>query len=272
MYSFSFIINYIYYILKLECVFMKRRYIIVIFLVTFLILNAQAARVYGTIYEWSDLENPLKNVIVEVDRNSTRVQYNISSDGTYSFEVSPGSYLIKAKYYNNNILEFSGEETFQIDRPEESQNLDLIIFPPTDPESEYLGDINLTGELDNNEPGYANLILIIVVIASIISIILFFIWKKKRVPGISGEPVSLAHENTEEKNVNEKRELPDDLRELYDIILRKGGRTSQKDLRKEVKYGEAKVSLMVTDLEDRGLIRKIKKGRSNIIIAETKNN
>jgi len=65
-------------------------------------------------------------------------------------------------------------------------------------------------------------------------------------------------------------ELPDDLRELYDIILKKGGRTTQKDLRKEVIYGEAKVSLMIADLEDRGLIKKIKRGRSNIIIAENK--
>jgi uncharacterized membrane protein len=71
----------------------------------------------------------------------------------------------------------------------------------------------------------------------------------------------------ERKNI----ELPDDLKELYDIILKKGGRTTQKDLRKEVIYGEAKVSLMIADLEDRGLIKKIKKGRSNIIIAEIKN-
>jgi len=47
-------------------------------------------------------------------------------------------------------------------------------------------------------------------------------------------------------------ELPDDLKELYDIILKKGGRITQKDLRKEVIYGEAKVSLMIADLEDRG--------------------
>ncbi len=33
-------------------------------------------------------------------------------------------------------------------------------------------------------------------------------------------------------------------------------------------YSEAKVSLMLDDLENKGLIKKIKKGRSNIIIAE----
>lgn len=41
-------------------------------------------------------------------------------------------------------------------------------------------------------------------------------------------------------------------------------------MRKEVKFGEAKVSLMLADLEDRGMIKKIKRGRSNIIIAEVK--
>ncbi len=75
-------------------------------------------------------------------------------------------------------------------------------------------------------------------------------------------------EKLEKKEESSRIELPDDLKELYDIILKKGGRITQKDLRKEVIYGEAKVSLMIADLEDRGLIKKIKKGRSNIIIAE----
>ena len=35
-----------------------------------------------------------------------------------------------------------------------------------------------------------------------------------------------------------------------------------------MKFPEAKVSLMLDDLEDRGLIKKIKKGRSNVVIAE----
>lgn len=246
--------------------FTRRGLILAIFLITGLIFSAQAAKVYGSIYDFSDFEKPLNNVIVEIEENSTREQYKVSGDGTYFFNVSPGRYVIKAKFYNeNNILEFSGEEKLNISQPDESRNLDLILFPPIDSEFEYLGDINLTGEIETNETDYMNYIIIILTALIIISIILFYIRKKKQ------KGISKTDEPPEEKAVkNISDKLPDDLRELYDIILKKGGRTTQKDLRKEVIYGEAKVSLMIADLEDRGLIKKIKKGRSNIIIAENK--
>ncbi len=60
--------------------------------------------------------------------------------------------------------------------------------------------------------------------------------------------------------------LPDDLREVLRIIEKGGGRITQLDLRKGLPYSEAKVSLMVTDLESRGIVKKIKKGRGNVII------
>jgi len=259
-------------------VYSKRRFIFVIILIASLILNAQAAKVYGTVYEWSDFNTPLKNTIVEIEENHTRLQYKIAGDGTYSFDISPGNYIIKAKYYNNNILEFSGEEKLQIDKPDESRNLDLLLFPPTDSEYEYLGDINLTSEIDAKESGLTETDFIIIMLAGlfIFLIILFYIRKRKKMTVIPGEvePSTETSGNkivTNESNNKELHdELPDDLKELYEIILKKGGRTTQKELRKEVIYGEAKVSLMIADLEDRGLIKKIKRGRSNIIIAENK--
>jgi uncharacterized membrane protein len=59
--------------------------------------------------------------------------------------------------------------------------------------------------------------------------------------------------------------LPQDLKEVLGIITQSGGRLTQKELRKKLGYSEAKISLMVADLEDRGLVKKIKKGRGNII-------
>lgn len=247
-----------------------RSFILLIVIVASLVMSAQAAKVYGSIYEWSDLEKPLKNVIVEIEVNETREQYKISSDGIYSFDIAPGIYVLKAKYYINNILEFSGEEKMQIDKPEESRNLDLILFPPTDSDYEYLGDINLTGELEPKEPDVANYIAVIIVVLLIALIFLFFLLKKKRNPVIpeQEEIPSEPPANTAKPIENKTIDLPDDLHELYDLILKKGGRTTQKEIRKDAKYGEAKVSLMLADLEDRGLVKKIRKGRSNIIIAE----
>jgi uncharacterized membrane protein len=261
-------------------VFAARRFILLIIIVASLVMGAQAAKVYGSIYEWSDLEKPLKNVIVEVEENATRVQYKVSSDGAYSFDIAPGSYVLRAKYYINNILEFSGEENLQIDKPDDSRNLDLLLFPLTDQDYEYLGDINLTGELETNEQDITNYISIIFVILFIVlifgALIFHFLGKKRMMksdillPVIpeSDEFPPEPPENTVKPIENKTGELPDDLQELYDMILKKGGRTTQKEIRKDSKYGEAKVSLMLADLEDRGFVKKIKKGRSNIIIAE----
>jgi uncharacterized membrane protein len=52
------------------------------------------------------------------------------------------------------------------------------------------------------------------------------------------------------------------------IIKEEGGRTTQKDIRKKIPLSEAKVSLMISELEAKGKIQKIKKGRGNIIVVK----
>jgi uncharacterized membrane protein len=91
-------------------------------------------------------------------------------------------------------------------------------------------------------------------------------WKKKT-PVSEAASESIGQQPTATPKTEE---LPEDLHELYALIMKKGGRVTQKELRGEMKCSEAKVSLMLDDLEDRGYIKKIKKGRSNIIIAERK--
>ncbi len=229
---------------------------------TSLIASAQAATVYGTIYEWSDLETPLKNTIVEV--NSTPSQYVVSTTGTYSFNLSPGNYLIKAKYYRNNILEYAVEDDIRIEKEGDFVH-DLLLFPPTESEYEYLADLNLTGDLELKSE--SNLKYYIIVLALAALFILLWMKKKKNKPIEQGaeETIEIPPENIAKTKI---KELPEDLRGIYELILKKGGRVTQKELRKEVKYGEAKVSLLIADLENRGLVKKIKKGRANIIIAE----
>jgi uncharacterized membrane protein len=239
-------------------VFTRSRFFLGILFIVF-ITGAQAATLHGTIYEWSDFDNPLKNIWVEV--NSTPVQKVLATTGTYSFNLTPGTYLIKARYYHNDILEYSADEEIQIDK-EGNFTHDLLLFPPTD--SEYLGDINLTSSLDKSESGPNDYIIIFLILAFSALMIIYWIMRKKdaRIESINRE---LPPENMAE---TAHKELPEDLRNLYDTILKMGGRTTQKDVRKKIAHSEAKVSLMLDDLEDRGLIKKIKKGRSNIIIAE----
>jgi len=64
---------------------------------------------------------------------------------------------------------------------------------------------------------------------------------------------------------NPEASLPDDLKEMMNLIRANGNRITQRELRKKSPYSESKVSLMLSDLEERGLIEKFKRGRGNII-------
>jgi uncharacterized membrane protein len=241
------------------------RGLLIILVIIAPISGANAATVHGTIYAWSDFEKPLKNIILEI--NSIPIQSKVSTDGTYVFDnLSPGNYTIKAKYFRNNVLELAEEEEIQIIESEGKFNIDLLLFPPIDSELEYLGDINLTGNLElkgESDPNYYIILVFILIAAGIV--IFYTSWKKKTTAAVEVSNESITQQPTAMPITTE---LPEDLHELYALILKKGGRVTQKDLRGDMKCSEAKVSLMLDDLEDRGYIKKIKKGRSNIIIAE----
>jgi uncharacterized membrane protein len=53
---------------------------------------------------------------------------------------------------------------------------------------------------------------------------------------------------------------------ILQALKKQGGRATQKDIRKEIPLSEAKISLMIAELEHKGKVEKIKKGRGNIII------
>jgi uncharacterized membrane protein len=80
---------------------------------------------------------------------------------------------------------------------------------------------------------------------------------QSKLPASTGVDVG----ESEDRNTN----LPDDLKELLELIRANGNRITQRELRKKSPYSESKVSLMLSDLEERGLIEKFKRGRGNII-------
>lgn len=225
------------------------REIFVIFVIAVFILSVDtvaAARVHGTIYEWHTLE-PLENVIIYV--NSTPSQRVVAKNGFYEFELNNGNYQIVVKYYKNNKLVYRCNESIVIES-EGNFTLDLIMFPDIDLNESLFADEDVNFRIDQflGKEDNGNLILLSIFLVSIVSLlILIMLWKKKE----SDEEIS---------------EIPDDLRETIEIIRDNGGRITQLELRKELNYSEAKISLMLADLENRGIIEKFKKGRGNVII------
>ena len=218
---------------------MKFKILILFLLIFSNIVNASIIK--GTIYDFS-LE-PIKNALIGV--NSVPPQKFLTRTGEYSFQLSSGVYNLTAKSLDNTILV---QELIEI-KEEGIYNIDLFAFPELE-ENEGLVDLEediSSIEKENSD----NLILIIPLILTIIIIALIFYKitrKKKKI-----EPVS----NAIESDLTNK---------VLEIIKNSDGRTTQKEIRKKLPYSEAKISLIITELESKNKIEKIKKGRGNIII------
>ena len=226
----------------------KKRFLIFLLLLVSIALvpYINAAEIYGTVYDMS--LNPANDAVIEID--STPKQTKILKDGTYSFTLPVGDYTIKATYVSSYNV-YSAEEN--ITRVDEGRYIvDLIVFPDLSEESELLllgEDINLEDIYEDETKAFPWLyiILILVIIAAI------FLFFKKRKP----------KEKTEEKILEEEIDPKD---KIYEFIKQKGGRVTQREIRKNFPVSQATISLILTELENDGKLKKIKRGKGNIII------
>ena len=194
-----------------------------------------AAEVHGSIF--SPYLEKLNGVIVEVN---TQPKQTLVSDGTYSFNLPEGEYTISAVYDKEE--QYSIEENITITSDGEF-NLDLILFPSI-PEEELIEDsIDIPEELTS-----LSSIWVYVLIAWLVLIfVILYLMKSAKKLG---------------------SDLDEELDEVIKFIKEAGGRVTQKDIRSKFPWSEAKISLIITELEDKKLIKKIKKGRTNVIILE----
>jgi uncharacterized membrane protein len=251
-------------------------FVFIIMLLPSPVLADTTATVHGAVYEWYSFEL-LEDAIIEV--NSTPPQTIVAKYGLYSMELEPGTYKIVAGYYNNRNLESSTEEIITIESGGDYV-VDLLLYPAY--EETYDDDfMNMTEALEEgtalleeeNEETASPLIYAIPVLLAIAFAGLYMFRKKNRKtenlmePAVTEENEDAVSAETEMQDENPwENELPEDLRKIIDIIRSNGGRITQRELRREVDYSESKVSLMISDLENRGIISKFKKGRGNVLI------
>ncbi|UZE94121.1 MAG: winged helix-turn-helix transcriptional regulator [Candidatus Pacearchaeota archaeon] len=228
-----------------------------IFLFTILLTQAQAATVYGSIYG-PDLELAIKTI---VEINSTPKQSIVAHDGTYSFTVPEGTYEIEAFYSTQGILLYDKET---ITLPAEGNFvLDLILFETLDIEELEFDESELKMIEDLlKERSKVNIWLIIgiIIAITIIGFIIYLISRKSK----SKKKIK---KRKKKRKVKEKiKPVGDEVMTAVLKILKREKRVTQKAIRKELGISEAKASLVIADLEDQGKVKKIKRGRGNIII------
>lgn len=231
--------------------------LIIVLMLLISIENCYAATIYGNIY---DLNLNKMEGRVEVEVDSSPRQYQVSTDGTYSFFLLVGKYTIKAKYEEHGRLKYIAEEKIVV-RDEGRFIHDIVMYPSPEEEERLINET--IEEPSNGEQS----ILLFVIIGSVfvisILLVVYFLKRGKKKEYIQEKKEGSFDETKEEK---EDIENPESLDTIIKIIKENKGRITQKDIRKQIPLSEAKISLMITELEDKGIVKRIKKGRGNIII------
>lgn len=281
--------------------------------VLFLADSNITATIHGATYAWDTLE-PLNDTVISI--NSNPPQSVLAKDGTYSFELGPGDYVITARYYRNNSVIYSKETTLRIEE-EGNYVFDLLLYPVSEnPVKKTVEDeISSVNNVNPTEKTRTDLFTVSYLPVAIMVLFLFGggykLSRKQRkmkinrsqeekfyasgllanalakIPGSgvksgfeniqeavsvkepvieSGEPGIEIADNSKIETVDlRKSPLTKDLREVLDVIRGHRGRITQKELRSRLEYSEVKVSLLLSELEKRGLIKKFKHGRENVV-------
>ncbi|MFH2028317.1 MAG: winged helix-turn-helix transcriptional regulator [Nanoarchaeota archaeon] len=217
---------------------MKKFMYLLMFIITLHI--ASAAILHGSIYD-SKL-NRLNNVVVEV--NSSSPQVFVSKEGQYSFVLEPGDYNIHATYQISGSNYLYTEHNLTITKDSYIQK-DLLLRPVQNKDMPTGAAIGAGGLVS-----YSILISIAAVILIIILGVTVYKFKFAT-PEVKPEPISQNND-------------------ILKILDEEGGRTTQKEIRKKIPLSEAKISLMISELENDGVLKRIKKGRGNVIILNKK--
>lgn len=199
----------------------------------FILLSvSHAAYVYGDVYQMN-LEKLNKTVI----RVEGPFSYQLVTNKTnYSIFLSDGEYRISASTFDETgKLIFYTDEKVNVGSND--QKVDLVLRP-------------------TNTFDYSSYLIFL----AIMSIV--FIWANKNLVPRSGATKEFNHEKP---LVDGKLELDDETKAVLHMLDGFEGRATQKELKEALNFSDAKLSLILTELEHFGHIKKFKRGRANII-------
>jgi uncharacterized membrane protein len=213
--------------------------------------SASAAVISGKVYDLS-LELVM-DAVVEI--NTDPQQAFVTKDGGYSFNVPLGNYTINAKNKEGEI-----EENLNV-KTEGNYTLDLILWPSIDEENDLINTADELGseeDMQSFEKTRSQILIYGIGIILVLAVYVVISRWKKIIKMFSGKPEA-------EKKVDRENDGRY-IHKIIEILKDEGGRATQKEIRKNLPLSEAKISLLLAELEHYGKIEKFKKGRTNIVV------
>lgn len=245
-----------------------------VFLIILLAGNGNAAIVEGVVYDGLTLEAQANSILTI---NTNPIQTKVSKDGSYSFTVENGTYVLDAEYRERGVVTQRAQRTLLVDK-DGTYTVDIILLPevgavPNEPLPGEEDEPTLLSQLAH-AAGWWAIVVVLLAAAG------YAVWnvtthtRQKRTPA-HAQKETIPDSNEIDKSEDNKQEigvaeLDQYAEEVIGHIKRGGNRMTQKELRGMMKIGEAKVSLVVSELENEKIIKKIKRGRENILILTPK--
>lgn len=239
---------------------MNQKLALIFIIILILSISIEAATLKGSIYNTN--LNTESNVLMEI--NTIPAQKYFAKEGTYSFDIPTGKYLLTA---TKDTLET--KENIEIVK-DGIFVYDIFLTQNLADEEELWNETNNnylppTELIEENTNWWSYLIAGIIFLIAI-----YRVYKARKKYGplnLFRKKIKTESKKTEEEIKQELLNDPSSIDKALEIIKKHEGRISQKELRKEMLYlSEAKVSLILTELEHKQKIEKIKKGRGNVII------
>jgi len=194
--------------------------------------------VFGSIISGNVYDFGLNNINDAVVVLESPRQVFVAKEGFFSFSVPSGNYTLSVTHETGKIFE-------NVSIADEDIVFDLILLPDVDDMLEDVPDVPFVEDVVQDHP-----------------VSHWFVWLLVFI--LLGFIVYLSIRPSRKKE--EKFVVDEDLHTIIKFIETQGNRSTQKDIRKVLPYSEAKISLLLDDLESKNLSKRVKKGRGNIII------
>ena len=225
----------------------------VLLLLVLITCIANAYTISGKIYD-SNLQ-PVNTALVQITQPK---QITLATNANYTFNLSKGEYEIqvaavvnnKNLTYKDNITIENSDVTYDIILIE-NQVIDNSLNQLTQSLNENYS-VNYQKPQENNQFDYAPFALLL--LAALIAIFAFKNKKPKPTTNLTTHNESLILEKADEYK-----------EQILSLLDKQGGAASQKELRSELPWSEARVSIELTELEKQGRIKRVKTGRANLI-------